>query len=105
MSLRWKVALALATVGLMSAVAVTLFTYRSTNQRLIDEVDSSIEQAGQVLTIGAGDRRIPQQRGLLEVYSIRIIRPDGAVATSTYRSIERRCNESEIGADERLRTR
>ena len=45
MNLRWKIALALAVVALMATTAVGIISYRSTSERLVDEVDRSIATA------------------------------------------------------------
>jgi two-component system sensor histidine kinase MprB len=81
-TLRWKIALSLAVVGIVTTTLVGLFTYRSTNERLVDELDRSISQAGQILV--ANSDRLPQRREAFDVYSIRRLNPLGTVAGSTF---------------------
>ncbi len=84
MGLRWKIALSLAAVALIATFAVGLISYRSTSARLLAEVDRSIEQAATQLIGRAVDGQIPMPtRGLLEVYSLRVLDADGnQLATS-----------------------
>jgi hypothetical protein len=42
MSLRWKVALAVAAVAALTTLAVGVASYRSTRARLYDEIDRSL---------------------------------------------------------------
>ena len=45
MNLRWKIALASASVSLVATTAVGVISYRSTSERLVDELDRSIATA------------------------------------------------------------
>ena len=82
MSLRWKIALALATVALVATTAVGVFGYRATSGRLVDEVDRSLRQAA-VLVTAAPRGRVPD-RGQLAVYDFQTIDANGVVADSTF---------------------
>jgi len=84
MGLRWKIALSLAAVALIATTAVGLIGYRSTSNRLLDEVDRSIEQATtQMIGRAVGGRITMPTRSLLEVYSVRVLDSGGdAIATS-----------------------
>lgn len=82
MTLRWKIALSLALVGVLMTTLVGLITYRSTNQRLIDELDRSIEQTSQILV--SSSERLPLQRAAFDVYSIRRISASGEVTGTTF---------------------
>ncbi len=82
MTLRWKIALSLALVGVVMTTLVGLVTYRSTNVRLIDEIDRSIDQTSQILV--ASNDRFPVQRAAFDVYSIRRLNPLGNVVGSTF---------------------
>ena len=85
MGLRWKIALALATVALIATSAVGLIGYRTTSARLVDEVDRSIAQASQQMIDQARDSRVRlPNRGLLEVYWVRILGGDGSVVATSF---------------------
>lgn len=82
MTLRWKIALSLALVGVVMTTLVGLVTYRSTNDRLLDEVDRSIDQTSQILV--ASNDRLPLRREAFDVYSIRRISALGEVTGTTF---------------------
>ncbi len=85
MGLRWKIALALATVALIATSAVGLIGYRTTSSRLVDEVDRSIAQASQQMVELARDDRVRMPtRGLLEVYWVRVLAGDGSVVATSF---------------------
>jgi two-component system, OmpR family, sensor histidine kinase MprB len=85
MGLRWKIALALATVALIATSAVGLISYRTTSQRLVDEVDRSITQASQQMLDQARDNRVRiPTRGLLEVYWVRVLGSDGSIVATSF---------------------
>jgi two-component system, OmpR family, sensor histidine kinase MprB len=81
-TLRWKIALSLAAVGVVMTALVGVFTYRSASGRLIDEIDRSIDQAGQVLAVS--NERLPQRREVFDVYSFRRVNLRGEVAMTTF---------------------
>ncbi len=88
MSLRWKIALSLAVIALTATTAVGVISYRSTSVRLVDEIDRSINEASvQMLGRVVDGRMQVPNRGLLEVYSVRVL-DDGAgtVASSFARN-------------------
>jgi len=85
MGLRWKIALALATVALIATSAVGLISYRTTSARLVDEVDRSIVQASQQMVDQALNSRIRlPNRGLLEVYWVRVFGGDGSIVATSF---------------------
>ncbi len=83
MSLRLKVALALASLAFVATTAIGVISYRGTSERLVDEVDSSIEAAAKRLIGGDGRYGVPN-RTVLAVYSVRVITEDGRVVESTF---------------------
>jgi two-component system sensor histidine kinase MprB len=85
MSLRWKIALSLATVALIATAAVGFISYQTTSARLVNEVDRSIEQAmNQFVERGpGGPNRVPT-RGLLEVYGVRVLAADGTIVATSF---------------------
>ncbi len=85
MNLRWKIALAFASIALVATSAVGLISYRSTSARLVDELDRSIESAaGQLIRRpGYGGGQVPD-RDFLDVYAIRLLDVDGATVGSTF---------------------
>ncbi len=80
MSLRWKVALAMAAMVALTAVAFGAASYRSTRARLFDAVDRSLTDVEA--------RRINRDqlpaRGPLDVFDAQVIGLDGAVRQSTF---------------------
>jgi two-component system, OmpR family, sensor histidine kinase MprB len=85
MGLRWKIALSLATVALIATAAVGIIGYRTTSARLLDEVDRSISQASDQMVGRAADGRVGvPTRGLLEVYSVRVLGADGTIVASSF---------------------
>jgi two-component system, OmpR family, sensor histidine kinase MprB len=85
MGLRWKIALSLAAVALVATTAVGAISYRTTSVRLVDEVDRAISQAAvqMIGRIGDGRGQVPG-RGLLEVYSVRVLDRDGNTLASSF---------------------
>jgi two-component system sensor histidine kinase MprB len=85
MGLRWKIALSLAAVALVATLTVGVISYRSTGDRLLDEVDRSISQAtGQMIGRAVDGRITMPTRSLLEVYSVRVIDAAGASVASSF---------------------
>lgn len=85
MSLRWKIALSLAVIALTATTAVGVISYRSTSVRLVDEIDRSISEAS-VQMLGRvvdGGMQVPN-RGLLEVYSVRVLDDGGVTVASSF---------------------
>ena len=82
MSLRWKVALALASLALIATTTIGVISYRSTSVRLVAEVDHSIKQALPRLLVD-GRYGVPTP-GALSVYSVRVITDDGVVVESSF---------------------
>jgi two-component system, OmpR family, sensor histidine kinase MprB len=81
-SLRWKVALALAAITVVATAAVGVASYRSTRSQLYGEIDRSLVEV--VAGIGRGRDRLPQ-RGPLALYEAQIVSRDGVVVESTFR--------------------
>ncbi|MBA3288347.1 MAG: HAMP domain-containing histidine kinase [Acidimicrobiia bacterium] len=71
MSLRWRVAAALAAVAAVAAIAVGVISYRATSDRLLKEVDRSLDQAFR--RIQEEPRFAMRDRGLLDVYVLQIV--------------------------------
>lgn len=85
MGLRWKIALSLALVALIATLTVGVISYRTTSARLLDEVDRSISQAtGQMIGRAVDGRVTMPTRGLLEVYSVRVLDASGASVASSF---------------------
>lgn len=84
-SLRLKIALAMAALVLFSTSIVGVISYRSTSARLVAEVDRSITEATSLLvgTNEIGRQRVPS-RGLLGVYSVRIVSQRGDAIASSF---------------------
>lgn len=94
MNLRWKIALALAGIALVATALVGVVSYRSTADRLLDEVDRSIEQAIPQVA-GSGRPGSVPTRGVLAVYTVRVLSEDGTVLSSSF--------EHEVPVDDDLR--
>lgn len=84
-SLRVKIATAMAVLVLVATSVVGAISYRSTSARLIDEVDDSISEATALLVLSNDDKRfrIPA-RGLLGVYSVRVLNIRGETLNSSF---------------------
>jgi two-component system sensor histidine kinase MprB len=81
-SLRLKVALALAALAFIATTTIGAISYRGTSERLVSEVDHSIKEAmGRVLIDG---RYGVPNRGVLGVYSVRVITAQGQVVKSSF---------------------
>ena len=84
MSLRWKIALALAAIASIATVAVGAANYRTTRDQLYDEIDRSLTTVDARLTeriVGqAGD--LPEQSPFA-AYEGQIIRSDGTIGQRT----------------------
>ncbi|MEL6890663.1 MAG: HAMP domain-containing sensor histidine kinase [Actinomycetota bacterium] len=83
MGLRSRVALLVAISCALVAIAVGSIGYRSTERRLVDEVDRSLDQTLQLVIGRNGGGRV-QTRVPGDVYSIRVLAADGAVARSNF---------------------
>jgi len=85
MSLRWKIALAMALMVSLTTIAVGAVGYRSTRARLYAEVDRSLlDIDGRIDERRFDlDTRLPA-RGPLPGFVAQIIRPDGSVGQSTF---------------------
>ncbi|MDX2380420.1 MAG: HAMP domain-containing sensor histidine kinase [Acidimicrobiia bacterium] len=83
MSLRWKIALALAGVALLATTAVGIVSYRSTASRLIAEVDHQIEQAIPRVSRTGRSGRVPDA-GILDVYWVRVLSGDGEIVATSF---------------------
>lgn len=85
-SLRIKIAVAMAVLGFLATALVGAVSYRSTSTRLVDEVDRSIKEATTLL-VGVGtenDRVGIPTRGLLGVYSVRLLNRRAEVVNSSF---------------------
>ncbi len=81
MSLRWKVAIALAGVALVATTAVGVIGYRSTSQRLLDEIDRSITAAAPTVS-----RQVGSPDGRDRTYEFRLLDRRGEIRTSSLTS-------------------
>ena len=82
MNLRWKIALALAAISLTATTAVGIISYRSTSERLVDEVDRSIATAAAQLAGREG--RDVRARDILDVYAMRVLDVQGQTVASSF---------------------
>jgi two-component system sensor histidine kinase MprB len=80
MSLRWRIALALAAIAAATTISVGIASYRATSARLLQEVDTSLVQAWRKIEANPGSSlREPE---VLNVYVVQAVTADGDVATS-----------------------
>ncbi len=85
MSLRWKIALAMAAIASIATVAIGAASYRETSERLMAEVDRSLLELDGFVNdrrMGA-DRPLPE-RGPLSGLDAQILDRDGSVVQSTF---------------------
>jgi two-component system, OmpR family, sensor histidine kinase MprB len=78
MSLRWRIAIALAVLAAATTITVGIIGYVTTRQRLVEEVDRSLEQAMGALRLERDGRIAVPSRGLLDVY-VQVLDDDGVV--------------------------
>lgn len=83
MSLRWKLALAMVLVSTLATAAFGVASYRSTEQRLLAEVDQSLVDLEPTVVASGADTIAVGSGGLLQ-YPAQFIAPDGTVLRSTF---------------------
>jgi two-component system sensor histidine kinase MprB len=83
MSLRWKIALAMAAIVAVAAIVLGAATYRSTSSRLLDEVDRSLAQLDPLVVNARHLDQSLLQRGPLAVYEVQLLALDGSIVAST----------------------
>ncbi len=81
MSLRWRIALALAAIAAATTISVGLASYRATSTRLLQEIDSSLYSAWQTVD----NNSLYQGNGEL-LYIVQVTLPSGRVGTLGGRS-------------------
>ena len=84
MSLRWKIALAMAAIAVVSTIAIGTVSYRSTRQQLLSEVDRSLSDVERVFRQGTFGRDPLPERGPLSGLDARVIDTAGVVVESTF---------------------
>lgn len=84
MSLRWKVALALASLAAVATLAIGTVSYRSTRDRLLAEVDQSLFELERAIVEGRLGRDPLPGRGPLSGYDAQVITANGQVIESTF---------------------
>lgn len=85
MSLRWKIALALAAIASVATVAVGAANYRSTRDRLYAEIDRSLATVDARISeriVGPGG--VLPERGPFAGFDAQVVRLDGTVGQSTF---------------------
>jgi two-component system sensor histidine kinase MprB len=87
MSLRWRIALALGAIAATTTIIVGAIGYRTTRDRLYDEIDQSLTDSiallGRQFERPGSFDRLPE-RGPLAVYDIQYLDADGVVHLSTF---------------------
>ena len=84
MSLRWKIALALAGLTFVASAVVGAAVYRVTKDRLLSEIDRSLAEVNP--RPGRGPFELDQlgDRGPLRGFEAQVVLPDGQVAETTF---------------------
>lgn len=83
MSLRWRVALALAALAAAATTAVGVIGYVNTRDRLVEEIDRSLSAAfAQLRPRPDGSIRVPPESGLLELH-VQAVALNGRVLDAT----------------------
>ncbi|MEM9748697.1 MAG: HAMP domain-containing sensor histidine kinase, partial [Actinomycetota bacterium] len=85
MSLRWKIAGAMAIVAMLATVAVGVIGYRSTESRLFDEVDTALLTTAETVLRSELGNRVPE-RGVVDQYSVRRLNSNGRIVASSFES-------------------
>jgi len=83
MSLRWKIALTLSALAMAATAAIGVASYRLTSDRLMNEVDRSLEGVQERLPRGRFDDVLPE-RGPFDGFDAQVIDGSGAVRSSTF---------------------
>ena len=83
MSLRWRIALALGAIAATTTIVVGVIGYRTTRDRLYDEIDRSLTDSIALLdrrarSAGASSTGCPNA-ARSSVYDIQVLGPDGEV--------------------------
>ena len=84
MSLRWKIALAMAAIAVASTIAIGAVSYRSTRQQLLAEVDRSLVDVDRMIAVGQFGREPLPERGPLSGLDARVVDVQGNVLESTF---------------------
>jgi two-component system sensor histidine kinase MprB len=84
MSLRWKIAAALAALAVASTIVIGAVGYRSTRDQLLAEVDRSLVAVEALVAQGRLDREPLPERGPLSGLDARVLDRDGTVRESTF---------------------
>ncbi len=85
MSLRLRIALALAVLAALATAAVGIASYRTTRERLYDEVDRSLTEVVALLPRNArGEITGLPVRGPLALYEAQVLDRDGTVRLTTF---------------------
>jgi two-component system sensor histidine kinase MprB len=84
MSLRWKIAIALAALAMASTIVIGAVGYRSTRDRLLAEVDRSLVAVEALVAQGRLGRDPLPERGPLSGLDARVLDGDGSVRESTF---------------------
>lgn len=82
MSLRWKIAMALAALAMAATIAIGTVSYRSTRDRLLAEVDRSLEEVEPLLN--RLSREPLPERGPLSGLDAQIVDSSGQVLETTF---------------------
>lgn len=85
MSLRWKIAVALASITSIATVALGAANYRTTSQQLIVEIDRSLIALDARIGDRPGAQDIPD-RGPFSAYEAQFVQADGTITRSTFTS-------------------
>ncbi|MET0577961.1 MAG: HAMP domain-containing protein, partial [Ilumatobacteraceae bacterium] len=78
MSLRWRIALALAAIAAGTTLSVGIVSYRATSTRLREEVDSSLDQAWRTIEADV-DRALDREEGILDVFIVQLVDRNGVI--------------------------
>ncbi|MEZ5295203.1 MAG: HAMP domain-containing sensor histidine kinase [Ilumatobacteraceae bacterium] len=108
MSLRWKIALAMAAIAVASTIAIGAVSYRSTRQQLLAEVDRSLVDVDRMIAVGQFGREPLPERGPLSGLDARVVDVQGNVlegrpSRSTSRSTTRWRRRSDVARRRRSR--
>jgi two-component system sensor histidine kinase MprB len=82
-SLRWRIALALAAIAAATTTAVGVASYRATSDRLMKAIDTELLQA--LRAGGANLAELIDQRGPFDVYFFQLVSRSGRVETGSWR--------------------
>jgi two-component system sensor histidine kinase MprB len=97
-SLRWKIALALAGLTFVASAVVGVAVYRVTKDRLLSEIDRSLAEVSPRLGRGPVEFEQLDDRGPLRGFEAQVVLRDGTIRSSTFDGVVSRSDLADAAA-------